>query len=455
MLVFGIYFLSCLCPSLARADLWTTGYYPGYEQSTLVPSNIDFTTISHVIHFSLGPNTDGSIDTGYNGITPAYSADLISHAHAAGRQALICVGGAGSESLFLGATSSATLPGFISNIVSFVSMYGYDGVDLDWEPLATNDVPQYANLVTSLRRALNGLSGHKLLTVAAQAYPVFGDPPTQYSMFAMLQSQLDQINIMTYDLSGPYSGWVTWFNSPIYDGGYHFPTVPDKLVPSVDGAVSNFLTNGVAPGKLGIGIPFYGDIWTHGAGTSTGGTSLPRQSWTNAPKVTTITYAGIMSAYYATNFYRWDTVAEAAYLSITNTVATNDIFLSYDDQHTCQAKVSYARNRRLGGVMIWELAQDYRPTQPAGQRDPLVQAIKQSLATPGPLAIRATGQNIQLSFNSLPLALYRIEWKSNFNAALWNTLTNNVSSTGGVLQIADPSTISGQPQRFYRVQTPP
>ena len=68
-------------------------------------------------------------------------------------------------------------------------------------------------------------------------------------MFAALQNKLDQINIMTYDLSGPYGGWVTWFNSPIYDGGYRFPST-GGLVPSVEGAVNNFLGSGVAAGRF-------------------------------------------------------------------------------------------------------------------------------------------------------------------------------------------------------------
>src|SRR5208283_3729222 len=142
---------------------------------------------------------------------------------------------------------------------------------------------------------------HKLLTVAAGAYPNYGDPPTvEYTMFATLQNQFDQINIMTYDLSGPYEGWVTWFNSPIYDGGYRFPS-SGGLVPSVAGAVTNFLENGVASGRLGIGIAFYGYIWTGGLGISPDCITQPRQSWTNAPTAAPYSYTDIMAGYYQTN----------------------------------------------------------------------------------------------------------------------------------------------------------
>ena len=62
---------------------------------------------------------------------------------------------------------------------------------------------------------------------------------------------------MTYDMAGTWPGWVTWFNSPIYDGGYRFPST-GGLIPSTDGMVNNFITAGVAPAKLAVGIAFYG-----------------------------------------------------------------------------------------------------------------------------------------------------------------------------------------------------
>ncbi len=395
LLIAGLSLLSFV----TQADLWSTGYYPGWEQDSLPASNIDFTALTHVIHFSVIPNTNGTLNSSDNDVTLANSTDIVARAHAAGKPVLICVGGADSESDFQPATSNSTLTVFVSSLTNFMATRGYDGVDLDWEPLTAADTGQFTNLVNSLRSALNAFPRHKLLTAAAGAYPPYGDPPTaEYTMFASLQNQFDQINIMTYDLSGPYAGWVTWFNSPIYDGGYHFPS-SGGLVPSVDGAVGNFIASGVLAAKLGIGIAFYGDVWQGGAGTSTGGVTQPRQSWTTAPSMNQSPYNTIMSGYYQSNLYYWDTDGQAAYLSISNANPANDMFISYDDQRTCQSKVSYARNHGLGGVMIWELAQDHQNGQP----DALLQAVKQALATPGLITIQSIGPEIALYFTSLPL----------------------------------------------------
>jgi chitinase len=436
----------CCFSTWVRADLWSTGYYPGYRQGYYSPSNIDFAALSHVIHFSVMPNSDGTLNTSINGLKPAFSSDLVTRAHAAGRQALICVGGAGSQAGFQVATSGTNRGVFIANMINFMSMYDYDGVDIDWEPLDASDVGQYTSFVKDLRAALDGFSPPRLFTVATASQP---------ALFASLQNQFDQINLMTYDLAGPWPGWVTWFNAPIYDGGFRFPST-GNLVPSVEGMVNDFMAAGVASGKLAVGLAFYGSIWTHGAGTSTGGTRLPRQSWTTTPIVSAIAYFDLMSGYYQSNLYHWDGAAQSAYLSITNSVATNDMFISYDDEHSCQSKVSYARNRRLGGVMIWEIGQGYRAAQPDGERDPLLQAVKQGLHhKPRFSAITHVGQNIQFNFTTLPLALYRVLWTSNLAGSNWNTLTNNVPGTGGLLQITDPNVATNTSPRFYRVQTPP
>ena len=120
--------------------------------------NIDFTTVTHVIHFCVEAQSDGSINAAANGLTPSACAALAGAVHAAGRQALICVGGAGSESGFQGATTSANLPKFVSNLTSFMSSNNYDGLDIDWEPLDASDVPQYTNFVIALRAAINANS---------------------------------------------------------------------------------------------------------------------------------------------------------------------------------------------------------------------------------------------------------------------------------------------------------
>ncbi|MEI6972803.1 MAG: glycoside hydrolase family 18 protein, partial [bacterium] len=336
-------------------------------------------------------------------------------------------------------------------IAKLVQITGAVGVDLDYEPVGQPCVPaNMALLCQKIQIAVKALNPTYEVHLTIIPPLSQADPDLKTDTALACDPYVDQINVMTYDLSGAYSGWVTWFNAPLYNGGLQFPGT-SRFVPSTDEAVSNFIAGGVAPGKLGIGIAFYGYVWSGGTGTSTGGAALPRQSWTSAPTTTAPSYDAIMTTYYQPSLYHWDTNAQAAYLSLDNPNSANDKFISYDDEHTCQAKVSYARNRGLGGLMIWELAEGYRPSQPVGQREPLLQAVKQSLATPCFTGIQTRGSDVQLNFTSLPLANYRILWASDLSANAWSTLSNNVSGTGGTLQIID----TNASPRVYRIQTPP
>ena len=60
-------------------------------------SNVDYKALSHVIHFSVVPNSNGSLNSVINDLTIANSADVVARVHAAGKKVLFCVGGTSSE----------------------------------------------------------------------------------------------------------------------------------------------------------------------------------------------------------------------------------------------------------------------------------------------------------------------------------------------------------------------
>ncbi|MFI5251257.1 MAG: Ig-like domain-containing protein [Bacteroidota bacterium] len=370
-------FLAILFSSNLRAqtNIWVSAYYAGWQQGYnnygyLPAQNVDYSAVTHIFHFALVPHNDGSLDDASNSVTAFNANALIPLAHAAGKKVIITVGGWGTDVNFRSATNPATLPVFVSNLVNLMQARGYDGIDIDWEVLASSDSTQYKAFITSLRTALDGISPRPLLTAATQWEP---------AIFASVADKFDQINIMTYDLSGAWPGWVTWHNSPVSDGGFNFPST-GRPIPSANGMVDNFASFGIPITKLGIGIDFYGYIWSGGTGMPNGGATDPRQSWTSSPSVqSNVAYYNIMKSYYQPQYYRWDTLAQASYLSIDNPGSANDKFISYDNEITCQKKITYARTKGIGGVIIWELGGGYQASNPPGQQDLLLQAVKHAM----------------------------------------------------------------------------
>ncbi|MBI2428639.1 MAG: T9SS type A sorting domain-containing protein [Ignavibacteriales bacterium] len=362
-------------PAFAQSGKWSTAYYAGWSQgynnTGLLPAqNIDFGGVTHIVHFALVPRADGSLDDASNSVTAFNANAIISAAHAAGKKVIITVGGFYTDGSFRSATSSANRTTFVNNLVNIMTSRGYDGIDVDWEPLSSSDGPQFVAFITELRAAMNTAKPGALLT-AATAWGA--------SVFAQVKDKFDQINLMTYDLAGAWSGWVTWHNAPITDGGFKFPSTGNPP-PSSEGMINEFIAAGIPASKLGIGIDFYGYVWSGGAGTPTGGATAPRQTWTSAPTVqANVPYSTIMDTYYQAQYYRFDNATGVSYLSIDNTGSANDKFISYDDEATITAKYNYVKSKGLGGAIIWELGGGYRSNMPAGQKDLLLQAVKNAL----------------------------------------------------------------------------
>lgn len=379
-------------PASAQSRPWVTAYYGGWNQGWanngyMPTQDVDFSAMTVVAHMSLNLHADGTIDWKSNSITPVNSAALISAAHAVGTKVIITIGGWDTESRFMGSTSRAHFKTFVKNIVDFVKDRGYDGVDIDWEPISTADTTRYVELVTALRHALP--YPRYLLTSTAG----YGEP---YAVFARVQSMLDQINIMTYDLSWPSPGCLTWFNSAVYQDGVTYIS-NGKPVPACDNIVRLFLKAGVTSTKLGIGAELGGFVWKGGiivnsSGNPTGsGATGPDQEWKGylnhfgspyAPKVKVDVplygidgKTGIMRQYYRPDRYHWDAGAQAPYLSINNPGSANDYFISYDNARSIAAKFAFIKKEHLGGIILYELGMGY----PGNGSYPLLESVKADL----------------------------------------------------------------------------
>ena len=356
----------------ARAEGWVTGYYTGWRQNRLPADRIDFDAVTHIVHFAVVPRADGTIDAASNMLTPANVEAAVRAAHLAGRKILFAVGGRDSRAAFEGAMSGRNRDVFIAALIRFLRENRYDGIDIDMEDMGPENASDFSAFINDLRERLDAISPRPLLTAA-----VLWEP----GLFARLAGRFDQINVMTYNLSGPYPGWISWHDGALYDGGRRLPNSKRSL-PSADGLVKAFLSAGVAPSKLGIGLSFNGSVWS-GAGVSG-----PGAAWTDPPRVKSVPYYALAAAYKITEYdyenptYRWDDAAGAAYLSLPAANGSGQ-FVSYANEITADRMGRYVRERGLGGMMVWDLAAGYRAELPEGRRDLLLQAVKKARFPPG------------------------------------------------------------------------
>lgn len=328
--------------------MWVTGWYAGWLQNRMPPATIDYSVVTHVVHFAIFPRADGTLEVstrpGFE--TAGNIAGVVNAVHAGGAKVLVTIGGAGTYTAFQRAIATGTRTVFVANLVAFVAQHNYDGLDIDMEPVNPVDYRDFRALTTELRAAL---PAGKLLTVAGASAAAIGP----------VDEHFDQINVMTYDMSGAFSGWVAWHNAPILSGGGRFPPPNDwREYPSAAGYLAEYLAVGIPAAKLSLGLDFYGYVWT--------GVTQPRQGWTQAPTVAgNVPYYDLIRSY-DLRTAKWDDGAMAAYVS------TATRFVSFDNERTAQAKVLYARAHGLGGICIWELCGG----RLANGTDPLLAAVK-------------------------------------------------------------------------------
>lgn len=333
-------------PPTASASPWVDAYYPYWQQSVLAPDKIEMHGVSDLIYFALLPLPDGTIDATHL----RESAAVVTVAHNAHAKAIISVGGEGSVSGFRGAVSPENVVAFVANIVDWVTANGFDGVDIDFEPLEESDAANYRAFCDDLRIAMN-LSGRKMVLFAVPT------PGTDPAILKPIMDDFDQINIQTYRLSGPYPGWVTWYDAPLYDGGNTFP-IDRRPMPSADTLVACWRAAGFPAKRLGIGVSCWGMDWI--------GAAAPLQSISGVT-AKPVSYAAIMSRLYSAEAYHYDSASRAAWLGLP------DDFVSYEDPQACTDKILYLRQQKLGGVIIWDIAGGYLPDNP--QTVPLLEAV--------------------------------------------------------------------------------
>jgi len=366
-------------PTAPSGTKWLTVYYPSYQQFTMPPAEVNYTSLTYLIHWPVMPVADGSLDTKSNDFSPEHSQDVVTRSHTAGIKVLLGVGGdaaSGATAGFKGATSPANRQAFVNNIVKLMKDRGYDGVDINWEEIKPADDANFLAFIRDLRQALDTVNPRPLLTIP----PTTGDDGRP-ELIAQVATLFDQINLQTYVMAGPYEGWVTWFNSALNNGGFEFPASPGEQVPSIDREVARFQAAGIPLNRMALGAQLAGFIWAGGKGTSTGGATAPRQSWTTAPTQSMVDYSAVVNDLTAAKGYQkqFDAVAQVPYLSLDSKDDAQDRFVSYEDEQSIQAKAKYVNDKGLGGMFMFEMFGDYFPGKQGAEKHPLVSAAGAAL----------------------------------------------------------------------------
>lgn len=339
------------------AGPWSMGYYASWQASMYPVSAIEWSGLTQIAVAFYVPEADGSLTL--LGENPEVAAAIVEAAHAQGVRALASIGGADSAPAFRAAMTAEVQPAFVASLITLLDDLGYDGLDIDWEPLDASDHAAVVEIATAVRAERPAA----LLTIPIGCVNVnLAEDLTGYAAIAEAYAQL---NLMSYGQAGAWEGWESWHSSALYHTSSATPL-------SIDSSVDLYIAAGVPVGKLGLGIGFYGLCYSE----PVTGPAQPLNGATVLAGDTTMSYANIMTHYYAESARQWDDLAKVPYLSFGSPQAPDGCtYITYDDEESIAEKGAYLRTKGLGGVIQWELNEAYLADAPDGQRNPLLTAI--------------------------------------------------------------------------------
>ncbi|GAC1663588.1 MAG: hypothetical protein NVS9B8_02860 [Candidatus Limnocylindrales bacterium] len=331
------------------------GFLPWWQltSSTL---RLDYSKISTIAYFGVGVagngdlqtrNSDGTPSVGWGGWTSSQMTSILTAAHAQRTRVVLTIQsfawnatGLARQQALLG--SSAARLNLARQVAAAVRNRGADGVNLDFEPLAAGSEAQFTALVRTVRSELDRVHRGYQLTFDATGsidnYPIAE---------ATASGGADAILIMGYDYRSSQSSPVGSV-APLNGSGHD---IRDTIAA---------YTARVSPGKLILGVPYYGRAW------STSGNALNATNTSDAMTGQSTAFDYATAADYLTRYgRRYDPIEQVAWTayqrqtcSAAGRCVTSWRQLYIDDAAAIGAKYDLVNAYGLRGAGIWALGYD-------------------------------------------------------------------------------------------------
>ncbi|KAI1373409.1 hypothetical protein F4677DRAFT_448485 [Hypoxylon crocopeplum] len=322
----------------------------GRECQRISPSQIDTTGLTHLnlAFASINPTTFEVVPTDSRDV-PYYSQ--FTALKSSGLQTWIAIGGwdfndpGPTQNTFSQLASSASnRAAFISSLQSFMSQYGFQGVDIDWEyPGAPDrsgdpsDTENFVSLLKEMRASFGTSYGISATLPASYWYLKWFDP-------VAMEPYVDFFGLMTYDLHGPWDKSVQDVG-PVIIGQTNIPETYNWTLP--------LWYDKVDPSKINMGLAYYGRGYTvESVDCMTVGCT-----WSGPSRPGPCTaFGGVMSLQEIE-----DLIPQIGVEPILDSTAMmkylvwSDQWIGYDDLETIAMKKSWASSRCFGGTMIWSV----------------------------------------------------------------------------------------------------
>nr|CAD7397476.1 unnamed protein product [Timema poppensis] len=321
--------------------------------------DIDASLCTHLLYSFVNLGDDGSVSPGdsyadlsdgldgYNKVT-----NLKNQGTGIKIMAALGGGSAGSATFSTVVNDASKRSAFVNNAVNFLSNYGFDGMDIDWEYPASGDGSRSSDKEAfgeTLKELRSKFDEHGyLLSVAVGAGNSFIG--SSYDVTGISQS-VDFINVMTYDF---HSGWESYTgeNAPLYARS------SDSYDESVDSCIQGWLSAGAPAEKIIMGMGLFGisynlvnadDRWIGSPANGPGAAGIYTEGEGSLGYMEICQYQQDGADHW---HIEWDDESKVPYGS------DGTLWVGYDSPDSLWIKAQYVSDNSLGGAMVWSIDMD-------------------------------------------------------------------------------------------------
>ncbi|BGP50485.1 hypothetical protein JCM10450v2_006404 [Rhodotorula kratochvilovae] len=351
------------CPALSSKGPIMGAYVPAWTNGAV--EAVDWGTLDVAFWFT-ALTTSGGLALA-PGTTIASMKTFTANAVAAGKIPMLTVGGWSGSVYFSDLVSTSTKrAAFANTIKTWLRVYGFKGVDLDWEFVGRQGAgsnivssADSANYLAFLSKLRSTLGTDVYISAAVPAAGINGPTGAILADTSKFAAYLDFIQLMTYDFYGSWSA-TTGPNSPLY--------TCDAGSDSVDGAVKRWVASGFPACKIVLGVPAYSQRWKtlktyltttrfNGAATTafqalaTSG-QPDNLGWTTKQLVSEKLLSADLKTGQSGYTRYFDECTKTPFLF--NPAGNRKLFVTYEDDESWAAKGAYAKAKGLAGVAVYE-----------------------------------------------------------------------------------------------------